>query len=136
MTRQNHNSLLFATRTSWWGRTTSRLSATCMNLQSCTTLKCALWSPKSSTPTVVLSPFTGTLYISTTVCAPGSVDCFLIFRYYTGSCKSLQTASYLWRCNHSCLLRPEHGRHGPSHICSGRGSIQTDGQVLLPPNKL
>lgn len=55
--------------------------------------------------------------------------CFLICRYYTGGCKSLQTAAYLWRCNHSCLLRPEHGRHGPSYICSGRRGLQTDGKV-------
>lgn len=41
------------TRTSWWGRTTSPLSATCMNLQSCIISKFASWSRTTSTHTVV-----------------------------------------------------------------------------------
>lgn len=137
-THQNHNSLLFAIRTSWLGRMTSQLSATCTNLLSCTTSKCDLWSPESSIPTVVL--IQEAFDCQTLGCSLHCVGfqhsvllaqpvLFPHFRYYTGGCKSIQTAPYLWRCNHSCLLRPEHGRHGPPYICSGRGGLQTDGQV-------
>lgn len=68
------------------------------------------------------------------LCSGLNLRCFLIFRYYIGGCKSIQATSYLWRCNHSRLLRPEHGRHGSSHICSGRGGLQADGQVNVSQN--
>ena len=41
------------TPTSWWGRTTSRRSATCTSRPSCTTSKSASWSQTTSTHTVV-----------------------------------------------------------------------------------
>lgn len=132
-TRPNQNCPPFATRTSWSGRTTWLLSATCTNLQFCTTSKCDSWSPGSSTHTVVLTGQNlGCQPVAEGACkvrfAP-SLSHFLICRYHTGGCKSIQAASYLWRCNHSRLLGPEHGRHGPSYICRGRGGLQTNGQV-------
>lgn len=52
-THLNHSSLLYETRTSWWVRMTSPLSATCTSLQCCTISKCDSLSLESSIPTVV-----------------------------------------------------------------------------------
>lgn len=45
--------LSYVTRTSWWGKMTSPLSATCMNLRSFIISEFASWSRTTSTPTVV-----------------------------------------------------------------------------------
>lgn len=50
-------------------------------------------------------------------------------RDHSGCHKSLPRAAHLRRCHHPCLQRPEHGRHGSTHLCCGRGSLQADGQV-------
>lgn len=54
----------------------------------------------------------------------------MFFRNYPGCYQSVWEPAYLWKWDHQCLQWAEHGRHGPPHICSSRGSLQTDGQVL------
>lgn len=111
------------TLTSWWGRTTSLPSVTCTNLPSCTTSKCASWSPTTSTRTVVSNLFCSFRLINNFLKLFLSSYCFVslilsfltIFSFITFevflvlfkdflSRVLLLTIYYCWYCRVTCFM--------------------------------